>query len=147
MRPQGPGREPENGEFPNARPGYGSVRFGYGLGVERYVRAVPVFGSSGCFGEWGLLCFRSIAEGGRSDGSGFRFRFGSWATSQKWLREGAKGLFGPREQGSPKLCLHHPNLVVHRCNPLLHLCNKALSPLARKTFCTLFQPLLGIFQF
>ena len=42
---------------------------------------------------------------------------------QKWLGEGAKGLFDssrPREQRSPKSLLHHPNPLLHRCNPISH---------------------------
>ena len=81
----------------------GSVRFGYGLGMET-VRAVPVFGSGGSSKEGGFFCVSvqfqertvPVAVPGKrfqrfrfrfrflektvSDGSGFRFRFGSWAT-------------------------------------------------------------------
>ena len=85
--------------------GPGSVRFGYGLGMERFKRfrfsvlAVPLqkgfFGVSVEFNRKGRFRFRfrflengssgsgsAFGFGGKngSHGSGFRFRFGSWAT-------------------------------------------------------------------
>ena len=80
----------------------GSVRLRFGDGT---VPAVPAFGSGGSSKEAGFLCFSIVSQRGRfrfrfrflengsggsgsafgsceigSDGSGFRFRFGSWAT-------------------------------------------------------------------
>ena len=85
--------------------GPGSVRLRFGDGT---VRAVPIFGSGGSSKEWGFCVFQySLTErtvpvpvsvpgkrfrrfrfrvrflGKGSDGSGFRFPFGSWATLYK----------------------------------------------------------------
>ena len=56
-----------------AQGGPGSVRFGYGLGMET-VRAVPVFGSGGSSAKRGFLCFSTVLTG--KDGSGSAFGFG-----------------------------------------------------------------------
>ena len=70
--------------------------------VDGTVRAVPVFGSGGSSKEGVFVCFSTVSQRGRvrfrfwflengsgsvfgsckngSDGSGLRFRFGSWAT-------------------------------------------------------------------
>ena len=90
------------------------VRFGYGLGVERFERfrfsvpAVPLQKGFVCasvqFHRKGRFRFRfrfledgsggsgSVFGFGKngSDGSGFRFRFGSWATL-KWSQETISG--------------------------------------------------------
>ena len=84
---------------------FGSVRLRFG---DRTVRAVPVFGSGGSSKEGVFVCFSTVSQRGLfrfrffrflengsggsgsafgsckngSDGSGFRFRFGSWATLQ-----------------------------------------------------------------
>ena len=80
------------------------VRFGSGIRFgDGTVRVVPVFGSGGSSTEGVFVCFSTVSQRGRfrfrflengsggsgstfgsckngSDGSGFRFRFGSWAT-------------------------------------------------------------------
>ena len=56
---------------------------------------------------------------------------------QKWLGEGAKGLFdsfGPTEQRSPKSLLHHRNPLLHRCNPISHQCKKLLLAGSKRPF-------------
>ena len=103
--------------------GPGSVRFGYGLGMERFERfrfsvpAVPL--RRGVF-----LCFSTISQRGRfrfrfrflengsggafgswengSDGSGFRFRFGSWATLLYWVPCDRKSFHYSKDRGAKK---------------------------------------------
>ena len=76
------------------RPWFGSVRLRFGGGR---VRAVPVFGSGGSFAKRVFRASAAVSQertvpvsvSGKwflrgSDGSGFRFLFGSWATLKPW---------------------------------------------------------------
>ena len=72
---------------------------------------------------------------------------------QKWLGEGAKGLFdsfGLKEQRSPKSLLHHPNPRLHLCNPISHhRCKPHFAPV-QEASCSrvpkdLLHPLLTTF--
>ena len=91
--------------FNNRQGGPGSVRFGYGLGMERFERfrfsvpAVPLQKGFSVFQYILKFRFRFLENGSGgsgsafgsckngSDGSGFRFRFGSWATLNSYSLE------------------------------------------------------------